>query len=127
MSLTAIDSVGNTDPNPPMRKITVLPASPDFSIAVSPPATQIFPGQSAAFTVTVTPESGFNSPVSLSVGSESGFPTGITSGGFSPSQINDSGSSALQMNPPRQSPMQFLDCHRKFRLAHAHRVDDTAG
>src|SRR6516165_3891031 len=62
VSLTAIDSSGNNDPNPPVRKITVLPATPDFSIAVGPAATQVFPGQSAAFTVTVTPESGFTSP-----------------------------------------------------------------
>src|SRR5262249_24271517 len=98
VSLTAIDSFGNTDPSPPVRKITVLPASPDFSIAVSPPAKQIFPGQSAAFAVTVTGESGFTSPVSLSVGSESGFPTGVTSGGFSPSQITGSGTTTLTMN-----------------------------
>src|SRR5262249_453077 len=55
------------------------------------------PGQSAAFTVTVTPVSGFSGNVSLSVGSESGFPGGITSGGFSPSSITGSGSATLTM------------------------------
>jgi PKD repeat protein len=129
VSLTVIDSSGNTDPNPPVRKITVLPATPDFSIAVSPPATQVIPGQSAAFTVTVTPESGFNGPVSLSVGSESGFPTGVTSGGFSPSQINGSGSSTTYDEYDHRDGLlrNFIDCRRKFRFAHAHRVDDTAG
>lgn len=97
-SLTLIDSVGNSDPSPPVRTITVLPASPDFDIAVSPSANAVIPGQSSTFTVTVTPLSGFNGAVTLSVGSESGFPTGITSGGFSPSSIAGSGSSTLTMN-----------------------------
>jgi cellulose 1,4-beta-cellobiosidase len=35
--------------------------------------------------------------VSLAVGSESGFPSGITSGGFSPSSITGSGTSTLTM------------------------------
>jgi hypothetical protein len=97
-TLTAIDSFGNTDPNPPTRQITVLPSGPDFSIVVSPVAAQVFPGQSATFTVTITPETGFNGTVSLSVASENGFPTGITSGGFSPPSISGSGSSTLTMN-----------------------------
>src|SRR5262249_60876852 len=46
----------------------------------------------------VTPLSGFTGTVRLSVGSESGFPTGITSGGFSPTSIAGSGSSTLTMN-----------------------------
>jgi hypothetical protein len=97
-SLTAIDSFGNTDPSPPTRKIRVVPATPDFSIAVSPSATQVFPGQSGAFTVTISPQLGFNSPITLSVGTQAGFPTGISSGGFSPSQINGNGTSTLTMN-----------------------------
>jgi PKD repeat protein len=36
VSLTAIDSFGNTDPSPPTRTITVVPTTADFSIAVSP-------------------------------------------------------------------------------------------
>jgi hypothetical protein len=97
-SLTVIDAVGNSDPNPPTRTITVLPASANFDISVSPSANTVLPGQSATFNVTVTPLSGFSGPVSLSVGSESGFPAGITSGGFSPSSISGSGSSILTMN-----------------------------
>src|SRR5438132_8461898 len=98
ISLTVIDSSGNSDPSPPTRTITVLPTTPDFSITVGPAAQQVFPGGSAAFTVTVTPLSGFTGTVSLSVGSESGFPTGITSGGFIPATISGSGSSTLTMN-----------------------------
>jgi fibronectin type 3 domain-containing protein len=97
-SLTVIDSSGNSDPSPPTRTITVLPTSPDFSIAVSPSSQAVIPGQSNTFTVTVSPLSGFNGTVTLSVGSENGFPSGITSGGFTPSSIIGSGSSTLTIN-----------------------------
>ena len=97
-SLTVIDSSGNSDPTPPTRTITVLPPSPDFAIAVTPSSNGVIPGQSTTFTTTVTPLSGFNGAVSLSVGSESGFPSGITSGGFNPPSIAGGGSSALTMN-----------------------------
>ena len=97
-SLTVIDSFGNSDPNPPTVEITVLPSTPDFSIAVGPPAAQVVPGQAATFTVTITPENGFNGTVDLSVGSQYGFTAGITSGGFSPSSIVGSGTSTLTMD-----------------------------
>jgi hypothetical protein len=99
VSLTVIDSTGNSDPSPPTRKITVLPASADFAIAVGPAAQEVVPGGSSTYTVTVTPLSGFSGTVNLSVGSESGFPSGITSGGFSPASISSgSSSSTLTMN-----------------------------
>jgi hypothetical protein len=97
-SLTAIDSSGNTDPSPPTRTVSVLPSSPDFSIAVTPSSVTISPGQSATFTVTTQALTGFNGNVSLSVSSESGFPNGITSGGFSPASITGAGSSTLTIN-----------------------------
>jgi fibronectin type 3 domain-containing protein len=97
-SLTVIDSNGNSDPSPPTRTITVLPTTPGFSITVGPAAQEVVPGGSTTYTVTVTPLSGFTGTVNLSVGSESGFPTGITSGGFSPTVISGSGSSTLTMN-----------------------------
>jgi PKD repeat protein len=98
VSLTEIDAIGNSDPSPPTRTITVLPASADFDISVSPSGNAVLPGNSTTYNVTVTSLSGFTGPVTLSVGSESGFPTGITSGGFSPSSISGSGSSTLTMN-----------------------------
>jgi len=98
VSLTVIDSSGNSDPNPPTRTITVLPATADFAITVAPAAQEVTPGGFATYTVSVTGISGFTSPVSLSVGSESGFPTGITSGGFNPPSITGSGTSTLTMN-----------------------------
>ena len=97
-SLTVVDSSGNSDFSPPTRTITVLPATADFDIAVAPSSQAVIPGQSASFTVTVTPKSGFSSTVSLAVSSENGFPTGVTSGGFSPSSITGSGTSTLTMN-----------------------------
>jgi hypothetical protein len=96
-SLTLIDSSGNSDPHPPTRTITVVPTTPDFAISVGPTAIEVTPSGTATFNVTVTSQSGFTGPVTLSVGSESGFPTGITSQGFSPAVINGSGSSTLTM------------------------------
>jgi hypothetical protein len=97
-SLTVIDSSGNSDPNPPTRTVTVLPATADFAITVAPAAQEVVPGGFATYTVSVTGISGFSGPVSLSVGSESGFPTGITSGGFNPASISGAGTSTLTMN-----------------------------
>src|SRR5262249_39149536 len=98
-SLTVMDGSGHSDPSPPTRTITVLPPSPDFAIAVTPSSRAVLPGQSATFTVTVAALSGFNGTVSLSVDSDSGFPSGITSGGFTPSAITGpGGSSTLTMH-----------------------------
>jgi hypothetical protein len=98
VSLTVIDSSGNSDPNPPTRTITVLPATADFSISVVQAAQEVVPGGSTTYTVSVSGLSGFNAPVTLSVGSESGFQTGITSGGFNPASISGAGTSTLTMN-----------------------------
>jgi cellulose 1,4-beta-cellobiosidase len=98
VSLTVIDSSGHSDPNPPTRTITVLPATADFSISVVQAAQEVVPGGSATYSVSVTGLSGFSAPVSLSVGSESGFQTGITSGGFNPASISGAGTSTLTMN-----------------------------
>src|SRR4029453_16258499 len=76
---------------PPTRTITVTPPTADFFIAVSPPAQAVIPGQSTAFTVTVTPVAGFTGTVSLGVGNGSEFPSGVTSGDFSPASITGSG------------------------------------
>jgi hypothetical protein len=97
-SLTVIDGAGNSDPNPPTRTITVLPATPDFSISVTPLSNAVVPGGSTTFTVNVQPQAGFTGTVSLSVGSENGFPAGVSSGGFSPPSINGSGSATLTIN-----------------------------
>ena len=97
-SLTLIDAANNSDPSPPARKIKVLPAAADFDIAVTPSSRTVSPGQSATYTVTVTPLHGFAGTVSLTVDSEGGFPSGVTGGGFVPATIPGSGSSTLTMN-----------------------------
>jgi hypothetical protein len=97
-SLTVIDGANDSDESPPSRVITVNPASADFNISVSPASRTIVPGQSAQFTVSVTGLSGFGGTVTLTVSSESGYPSGVTSGGFSPSTIIGSGTSTLTMN-----------------------------
>jgi fibronectin type 3 domain-containing protein len=98
-SLTVVDGSGNSDPDPPTRTITVTPATPGFDLTVTPAVQSVGPGGGAAFTVTVSPLTGFTETVNLSVTSESGFPSGITSGGFSPASISGgSGSSTLTMS-----------------------------
>ena len=52
--------------------------------------------------MTVTAITGFTDPVSLTVDTESRFPAGVTSGGFSPASINGSGSSTLTFNTTRE-------------------------
>jgi hypothetical protein len=95
-SLTAIDNFGNTDPNPPTLQVTVLPKTTDVQLIVTPPAAQVLPGQSTPFRVAIIPRRGFIGTVSLTAGSASGLPTGVSSG-FSPAQINGSGASTLTM------------------------------
>ncbi|HKQ60883.1 MAG TPA: galactose oxidase-like domain-containing protein [Candidatus Polarisedimenticolaceae bacterium] len=97
-SLTLIDASDNSDPSPPTRKITVLPTSGNFDIAVTPTSRTVQPGQPATFTVTTTALSGFGGTIALSVSSEGGFLTGVTSGGFSPPSLTGSGSSTLTIN-----------------------------
>jgi hypothetical protein len=97
-SLTLIDAANNSDPSPPSRKIKVLPAGTDFDITISPASRTINPGQSSTYTVTVTPIHGFSGTINLTVDSESGFPSGVASGGFSPSTLPGSGSTTLTMN-----------------------------
>jgi hypothetical protein len=97
VSLTVIDAAGNSDPSPPTRNVTVLPASADFNIAVSEPSQVVLPGQSAQFTVSINGLTGFSGAVTLGVGTETGFPAGVTSAGFSPPTITGSGTSTLTM------------------------------
>jgi fibronectin type 3 domain-containing protein len=97
-SLTLTDASGNPDPHPPLRTITVTPSAGDFSIQITPAVVTVAPGGSASFSVTVTSLSGFAGPVSLAVSSELGFPTGVTSVGFSPSTINGAGTATLTMS-----------------------------
>jgi len=97
-SLTLIDASNNSDPSPPSRKIKVIPSSANFDIAVTQSSRTVTPGQSATYTVTVTPLHGFTGTVTFTVDSEGGLPSGMSSGGFSPSTVVGSGSTTLTMN-----------------------------
>ena len=98
-SLTVVDSTGNSDPSPPVRTITVLPSTPDFSITVSPPEQKVVPGEFTTYKVEVKALSGFAGTVNLSVSSGgSAFPRGITSAGFTHPSVVGSGSSKLMMD-----------------------------
>ena len=70
---------------------------PGFSISLGAPSLSIKPGGNASLAVSVTPQNGFNSPVTLSC---SGLPAGATCS-FSPSPVTPSGgvaSSQLTVN-----------------------------
>ena len=60
----------------------------DYSLSASPPLATITAGQSATYTVTVTPISGFNQPLTFSC--SSGLP-GAAQCAFSPSSVTPSG------------------------------------
>src|SRR4029453_265013 len=68
--------------------------SADFSISVSPASALINRGDKTSFTVTITGQPGFNSPVTLTV---SGLPK-FASSRFSTSRVTGSGTSTLTIN-----------------------------
>ena len=59
------------------------PPTPDFAISATPPSQTVFHGNSTQYTVTLTPQNGYNGTVTLSV---SGLPTGAT-GTFSTNPV----------------------------------------
>ena len=90
-SLTVTDDSGRTDPNPPTRTITVVPA---FSLSASPASQTVAAGSATSFTVTVTPGTGFSGTVSFS---SSGAPSGVTAT-FNPTTVTTSGSTTLNIS-----------------------------
>src|SRR5262249_53802903 len=98
VSLTGIDGSGNSDSHPPTRRVFVTPSTPDFEISVSPPAQVVAPGDSTTFTITVTPKTSFTDVINLTVGSETPYPGGVSSGGITPASITGSGTAVLTMN-----------------------------
>jgi hypothetical protein len=66
-------------------------AAPDFSVAILPLVTSIYPGQSAVFTISITPTGGFSRNVSLTL---AGLPAGAT-GTFVPQSISPTQTSQL--------------------------------
>ena len=99
-TLTVTDNANVTDPNPPIRKITVNPA-PDFSISASPSSRSVVQGGNVPYTVTIGALNGFTDTVSFSV---SGLPSGATAG-FVPASVAGSGSSTLTVATAANTPV----------------------
>src|SRR5262249_14898258 len=74
--------------------------NPDFTIAVTPGTQTVVSGNSATYTVTITPQNGFTGTVWLSA---AGLPAGATSS-FNPTSINASGSSTLTVTTTGSTP-----------------------
>ena len=70
--------------------------APDFTITVSPSSQSALQGQTALYTVNISPLNGFNSQVSLSV---SGLPPGV-SAVFSPASVTPNDASTLTLSLP---------------------------
>src|SRR5207248_3817292 len=83
----------------------------DFAMAVAPKSATFFAGQSASFTVTVTPSFGFNGKVNLGC---SGLPNqsncvfsqaSVTLNGANPSNVNVTFNTTARVTaPPRNAP-----------------------
>ncbi len=71
----------------PTPSPTVNPNTPDYIISADPLAATIQAGQSASFKITVTPENGFNQPITFSA---SGLPNGATAT-FNPPTVTPNG------------------------------------
>jgi Galactose oxidase-like, Early set domain/PKD domain len=91
-TLTVTDKAGLTDPHPPSRTITVIPA-PDFSIALAPSSRSVVQGGGTNYAATITPLNGFSGTVNFSV---SGLPAGA-SASFAPTTVSEKGTSTLNI------------------------------
>jgi len=80
--------------------VTLVAATPDFSLSVSPSSRSVKHGKSTSYTVTVTSSGGFAGPVTFSA---SGLPSGATAG-FDPSSITGSGSSTMTVTTSAATP-----------------------
>jgi Bacterial Ig-like domain (group 3)/FG-GAP-like repeat len=91
--------------------ITVTIVAPSFALAVSPASATVTPGQSATFTVTVTPADGFATAVTLGCGAlpsqaSCAFATpSVTPGGGQPVQVMLTVSTAASTADLRQKPL----------------------
>ena len=73
--------------------ISAVIASPTFTLAASASSASILAGNSTQFSVSTTPQNGFNSTVALSV---TGMPTGVTAA-FSPATLQGSSSNSSSL------------------------------
>jgi hypothetical protein len=100
-SFVVTDDQGLTSA-PATRTITVS----NFSVSATPSSQAVMPGQSATYTATVTPASGFSGVVDFSV---TGLPSGTTAT-FTPSSVAGSGATSMSIatttgTPPGSYPL----------------------
>ena len=74
--------------------VTLVVATPDFSISATPGSQTVVSGNNATYTTTISPLLGFTDTVNLSV---SGLPTGATAT-FNPTSVAGSGTSSLTVS-----------------------------
>ena len=98
----AITGVDSADTLTHTTTVTLVVAAPDFAISASPSSRSVRHGNSASYTVSVTPSGGFKGVVSFSV---SGLPSGAT-GSFSPASVTTSGSATLTVRTSSSTPRQ---------------------
>jgi hypothetical protein len=126
-TLIVAGSNGDTDPSPSVRRIHVLPASADFKIGVAQDARTINPGQSATFTVTLTPIKSFSGTVTFSAESEGGIPSGVSLAGFSRHRSRLRDDDADRQHDVLRRPLRaFADDPRGYGDGRPHDVDEPA-
>ncbi|MGA2867169.1 MAG: S53 family peptidase [Verrucomicrobiota bacterium] len=82
--------------------VTLVVATPDFSLSASPASRTVRHGSSTTYTVNVTPSGGFSGTVALDA---TGLPTGATAT-FSPASINTSGFSTMTVRTSNRTGRQ---------------------
>ena len=80
--------------------VTLVVATPEFSLSATPGSQTVPHGKSTTYRVNVTPSGGFSGTVALSA---SGLPTGATAT-FSPASVNESGSSTMTVKTGNKTP-----------------------
>lgn len=85
VTLTVKDNAGAADIM--TKQVEVIASEPDFTIGVSPPSQTVVAGTSTFYNIALATQSGFESPVTLSV---TGLPDGAT-GTFDPNPATSAG------------------------------------
>ena len=90
---------------PPVQVISLGGAGEDFSLAISPASDTVTAGQSATFTMTATPQGGFNLPVTFSCGD---LPAGASCS-FSQNPVTLDGTNPVQVTVTVATTARALD------------------
>jgi len=92
-TITISGSSGSLNHSTTVTLAVQAPASPDFSLSISPTSASMKAGQTKSFTVSVAARGGFGDAVNLSV---SGLPSGANAN-VSPNPVNGSGNATLSI------------------------------